>query len=308
MSNEIESTGDKKMFDRWKENLKEFFLEDDKKEGVKKTEENENLIDSNGNTSHTEPVDNVLEKAEEKLIDSLSPVLTNGKEDLAGIPEVEEEDISEDSPEQAKSNGNGTVVVDQNQSDPDTENGIDVDSNEETLLIQETVEEQANESQSKTPFFKILAKFPFLKKKASEDPAAVQQTPPVDSENKVDSNGLPSYSEAVNQHDENPETSDETDKKDGPKEEKDISNDNMEQEINVEKKDNKEDAEVKPADESLEHDKDETNTNGTVNEEGSVTNGDTETQDIQDIKEAAEETKKVDKKSRFRFQFFTDKK
>ena len=188
MSNEIETTSDKKLFDRWKENLKDFFIEDDKKEGPKNAEENENLIETNGNTAQAEPVDKVMEKAEEKMIEHLTYVATNGKEDLEGIPEVEDEDILEETQEETETNRNIEVVengMDENQNSPDSsgdiENEMDLDSHEESFLITEAVEETANENQqSKTPFFKILERFPFLKKKAPEEPTPVEQQPPAD--------------------------------------------------------------------------------------------------------------------------------
>jgi hypothetical protein len=321
MANEIETTTDKKLFDRWKDNFKDFFIEDDQKKGTKNKEEKENLIEANEDPTQAEPVDKVMEKAEEKMIEHLSPALTNGKEDLEGIPEVEEEDTLEEKQEEEKSDGDIQVVEngvngDENITDlADHEEDVtDGDSHEESFLIKETVEENANANQrSKTPFFKILANFPFMKKKAAEEQSAVELVTPVDSIDKDDkSNGLPSYHEAVNQQDENTENEDGTDKEATKVEDNPLpnGNSNAEDETDVADQVNENSSELSPSQESSEPDNGDIEADGNIGqaEEETVPDVSEETNEHLEVNQAAEEPKQEEKKFRFRFQFFTDKK
>merc|ERR1719206_739867 len=153
MSNgHIETPTDKKLFDRWKENFKEFFIEDEKKE-------RKSLLETNGEDCQT---NNDLEEK----CPSQNMLHANVKEDLEGIPEEEEEIIREETINHAENAGENCVDVNKIGEDikDDNENVKDVDINTDSLSIH-----QDNESpQSKTPFFKILANFPFLKKKSPE--------------------------------------------------------------------------------------------------------------------------------------------
>merc|ERR1719495_2341302 len=92
---ESETITDKKLFDRLKENFKEFFVEDDKKE------EKESLIEPNGEARKMDPTEDYLEERNM----SQNVLNANGKEDLEGIPEEEEEIIREEILEPAKDVG-----------------------------------------------------------------------------------------------------------------------------------------------------------------------------------------------------------
>merc|ERR1712179_668134 len=190
---ESETITDKKLFDRLKENFKEFFIEDDKKE------EKESLIDPNGGARKMEPTEEYLEERNM----SQNMLNANGKEDLEGIPEEEEEIIREETLEPAKDVGENALDENKNIEDcqDDSDTGNVVDTNTNSLLIQETVhDEEDDRQQSKAPFFKVLANFSFLKKKSPKDPTASQEQDPLDdSTNIIDKNGLPSYDEVIDQ-------------------------------------------------------------------------------------------------------------
>ena len=154
---ESETITDKKLFDRLKENFKDFFIEDDKKE------EKESLIETHGEARKIDPTEEYLEQKNM----SQNMLHANGKEALEGIPEEEEEIIKEETLEPAKYVGENQVNENKDIEDGQdvSENCNDVDINTNSLLIQETVQEQEDERQhSKAPFLKVLANFSFLKK------------------------------------------------------------------------------------------------------------------------------------------------
>ena len=288
MSNgEIKAALDTNLFNRWKENFKDFFIEDDQKEGTKKLEEQENLIEPNG-----DPKDENLEQ--EKNMQSMS----TAKEDFEGIPEVEEEMIKDETAENAGGDEKNESIQD---SQGDNEIVIDNFTNDEGLLIQETAQEQENiNHQSKAPLFKILANFPFLKKKSSEVPAATEeQAPPADSTETNETNGLLSYSEVINQQEEHNDKVNNIESKEIPSETKDDSK-CIAEEIDCDAKDKM------PTEDC---NKTEIGTNRKLDEDEQKVpdNNVEETVDL-NIPHEFNATKKDEKKLRFRFQIFSNRK
>jgi len=287
MSNgHVETATDKKLFDRWKENFKEFFIEDDKKE------ERKSLLETNGEDCQTN------NDSEEKCT-SQNMLHANVKEDLEGIPEEEEEIIREETIKHAQNVDENCVDVNQIGEDikDDNETVDDVDTNTDSLLIQQNNESQ----QSKTPFFKILANLSFLKKKSPEDPTAAQeQAPPDDSTNTIDKNGLPSYNEAINQQAKKPDNIADTESKETTIEVEHDSNESLEEQEECETKvETPSEKDSKPdiiETTSLAWEKDEL-----------VPNDKEEVTEEQNTPQEFDETKKEEKKFRFRFQFFTEK-
>merc|ERR1712179_419319 len=210
----------------------------------------------------------------------------NGKEDLEGIPEEEEEIMREETLEPAKD---------------DSDSGNDVYTNTNSLLIQETVQDQEDDrQQSKAPFFKVLANFSFLKKKSPKDPTASQEQDPLDdSTNIIDKNGLPSYDEVIDQQAEKTDKVTTECKETLPEAEHD-SNENIEEHEEHKSKDDI------PSEKSS---KCEIETNGLAEEEDGIVPND-EVEEIEDHNTSQEldETRTEEKKFRFRFQFFSDKK
>ena len=288
MSNsEIKAALGTNLFNRWKENFKEFFIEDDKKEGTKKLEEKESLIEPNSG-----PKDENLEQ--EKNMQSMSTT----KEDLEGIPEVEEEMIKDETAENAGGDEKNESIQD---SQGDNEIVIDNFTPDEVVLIQETAQEQENiNHQSKAPLFKILANFPFLKKKSSEVPAAMEEhAPPVDSTETNETNCLLSYSEVINQQEEHNDKVTDTESKEIPTEKEDDSKGNAE-EIDCDAKDKI------PTEDCY---KTEIVNNGKLEEdEQKVLDDNVEEIVDHNTPHEFDETKKDDKKNRFRFQFFSNRK
>jgi len=303
MSNGITANTDKKLFDRWKDNFKDFFIEDEQKNGTKTDEEKEKLIKEENNFE-TEPIDQVMEMAEEKMIEHPKSLALNGnrKEDLEGIPEVENEETQEEVQDEPIGNeATETIENENDQNHEDTTEDVqtrgEIDADEEAFLIKETVEASTNDNQqSRTPFFKILEKFPFMKKK-TEIPMEKNQEgnhDQVDINFKAEAiNGLPSYHEAVCQEDE------------GVLREEA----NVEESINREELSNEENTEIESSViVGKLHAMPESPKDDTAQEEEVVTNGGkNETENSAEDK-MAEEPKQAEKKFRFKFQFFTDKK
>ena len=290
MSNsEIKAALDTNLFNRWKENFKDFFIEDDQKVGTKKLEEKESLIEPKG-----DPKDENLEQ--EKNMQSMSAA----QEDLEGISEVEEEMIKN---EILENTGGDEKNENESIQDSQRDNKIVIDdfTNDEGVLIQEKAQEQENiNHQSKAPLFKILANFPFLKKKSSEVPAATEeQAPPADSTETNETNCLLFHSEVIDQQEEHNDKVTNTKSKEIPTEKEDDSKCNAE-EIDCDAKDKM------PTEDCY---KTEIGTNRKLDEDEQKVpdNNVEETVDL-NIPHEFNETKKDEKKLRFRFQFFSNRK
>merc|ERR1711915_330075 len=87
MAQDIKNNNEKKLFSRWKENLRDFFIEDEKLNENMICEKQETLVDEDLKTEETEKEDEVIEKAEEQIIEQHCTSTTNGHGELGGIPE-----------------------------------------------------------------------------------------------------------------------------------------------------------------------------------------------------------------------------
>ena len=96
MALELENNDKKKVFARWKENLRDFFIEDEKIDKSLIDKETETMIDDNLKTEDTEKEDEVIEKAEEQIIENNCTSTTNGNGELEKILEDGEESCAQE--------------------------------------------------------------------------------------------------------------------------------------------------------------------------------------------------------------------
>ena len=157
MAQEIENNNKKKLFSRWKENLRDFFIEDEKLNDNKICEKLETSIDEYLKTEDTEKEDEVIEKAEEQIIENNCTSTTNGNGELEEILEDGEESC-------AQEENNVEQVGEENIDTVDTSVSGDKDSEEKT------VGERANENvQTKLNILERIGSFSFLRKSAKRN-------------------------------------------------------------------------------------------------------------------------------------------
>ena len=292
MALELENNDKKKVFARWKENLRDFFIEDEKIDKSLIDKETETLIDDNLKTEDTEKEDEVIEKAEEILIEHICTSTTNGGGELEGIPEDEEE----------------TSTPEENNKDEEEIEGIDTvdysfngeNDSDESPLIKNDIGEDVNENvETKLNFLKRIGSFSFLRKNDAVTLENNSIEEAIDEE-KTD-NALPSYTEAVGELEEKESIETKSEDLDVDSASNVLQNGDKELDNKTIENDVKSNV-FKPISTNVSQENETLESTETDQLQGKETN------EVTSGRSEADETVKEEKKFRFRFQFFMDKK